>query len=45
MANYLANQIILGKLTYSFVITRKPDFKIDIDAYLTVQGRPDLITQ
>ena len=44
MAAYLANQIILGKLTYDLVITRKPELKDEIDAYLTVQGRTDLIT-
>lgn len=44
MAEYLANQIILGKLQYSFVISKKPELKEAIDAYLIDKGRQDLIT-
>jgi hypothetical protein len=35
--------IIAEKYTYAFVIERRPDFKAEIDAYLTEQGREDLI--
>lgn len=45
MAAYLANQIILGTLEYSFVVTRKPELKADIDNYLTEKGRADLIVE
>lgn len=36
--------IIKGAYQYDFVVTRRPDLKADIDAYLTEQGREDLIT-
>lgn len=45
MADYLANQIILEKLDYTVVITKKPALKAEIDAYLTAQNRSDLIAQ
>jgi len=44
MAEYLALQVILGKLSYATVVARKPDFKNAIDIYLTDKGRQDLIT-
>ncbi len=44
MAAYLANQITLGKLTYDLVISKKPELKSDIDAYLTEKDREDLIS-
>lgn len=43
MAVYLANQIIMGKLDYATVITKRPDLKDGIDAYLTEKERQDLI--
>jgi len=45
MTAYLANQIILERLTYSEVITKRPDLKTGIDAELSWRGREDLITQ
>ena len=44
MADYLAQQIIYGNLAYDYVISKKPNLKAGIDAYLISQGRPDLIT-
>lgn len=35
--------IISGRYDYTFVVNRRPDLKADIDAYLTEQGRTDLI--
>ena len=35
--------IIKGTYQYEFVVTRRPDLKADIDAYLISQGREDLI--
>ncbi|MDP4146594.1 MAG: hypothetical protein Q8936_19315 [Bacillota bacterium] len=45
MADYLAQRIIDGAYTYDYVISKKPQLKEGIDAYLTLQGRQDLITQ
>jgi len=45
MADYMAQRIIDGAFTYAQVITKKPDLKTGIDAYLTAQGRQDLIAQ
>lgn len=45
MADYLGQRIIDGAYTYSYVIGKRPDLKDGIDAYLTEQGRADLITQ
>lgn len=44
MADYLAQRIIDGRFTYAEVIAKKPNLKTGIDAYLTAQGRQDLIT-
>jgi len=35
--------IIAGRYEYSFVVSRRPDLKVDIDTYLIEQGREDLI--
>lgn len=43
MADYLASRIIDGAFTYTFVISKKPNLKDGIDAYLTAQGKADLI--
>lgn len=45
MAAYLAQRIIDGAYTYDFVISKRPDLKTGIDAYLREKGREDLITQ
>ncbi|MGG3846687.1 hypothetical protein [Aeribacillus pallidus] len=45
MAAYLAQRILDGAYTYDFVIQRRPDLKVGIDAYLQEKGREDLITQ
>jgi hypothetical protein len=44
MAAYLAQRIIDGAYTYSFVISKRPDLKEGIDAYLIEKGRSDLIS-
>lgn len=43
MAEYIAQRIIDGVYTYDFVISRRPDLKAGIDAYLTEKGRTDLM--
>lgn len=40
---YLAEKIITGELEYSFVISKRPDFKAGVDAYLTASGHGELI--
>jgi hypothetical protein len=44
MADYMGQRIIDGAYSYSYVISKRPDLKTGIDAYLTEQGREDLIT-
>lgn len=34
MVAYLVNQIVLGNLTYQEVVTKRPDLKDKIDAYI-----------
>ena len=43
MAGYLAMRIEAGKLDYTAVITRYPQFKVDIDIILVDDGFQDLI--
>jgi hypothetical protein len=43
MAEYMGQRIIDGVYTYSYVISKRPDLKTGIDAYLTEKGRNDLI--
>jgi hypothetical protein len=45
MAAYLAQRIIDGAYTYDYVISKRPDLKAGIDAYLREKGREDLIAQ
>ncbi|KYC67161.1 hypothetical protein [Heyndrickxia coagulans] len=45
MAAYIAQRIIDGAYTYNYVISRRPDLKAGIDAYLAEQGRTDLMGQ
>ena len=45
MAAYMGQRIIDGAYTYTYVISKRPDLKAGIDAYLTEQGRQDLIAQ
>lgn len=45
MAAYMGQRIIDGAYTYAYVINRRSDLKPGIDAYLTEQGRADLIAQ
>jgi hypothetical protein len=45
MADYMATRIISGVYTYDYVISKRPDLKEGIDAYLVQEGRQDLITQ
>lgn len=44
MANYYAQRIIDGALDYETVVTKKPQYKEGIDAYLISKDRQDLIT-
>ncbi|WP_243299144.1 hypothetical protein [Bacillus litorisediminis] len=44
MADYMGQRIIDGAYTYDYVISKRPDLKTGIDAYLTEKGRADLIT-
>lgn len=37
MIAYLVNQIMIGKLTYNQVITKRADLKEAIDTYITDQ--------
>ena len=43
MMDYLASQIIKGKLTYQKVMTKFSKHKEEIDACLRKEGREDLI--
>jgi hypothetical protein len=43
IVKYLAEKIISGELEYSFVIGKRPDLKVGIDAYLVENGHGDLI--
>lgn len=43
MALFMAMRIMEGKQDYTLVVTKRPDLKDDIDTYLLVQGRGDLI--
>ena len=45
MAGYLAMRIEAGKLDYTAVITRYPQFKADIDTILINDGFQDLIPE
>jgi hypothetical protein len=45
MAAYMGQRIIDGIYTYDYVISKRPDLKEGIDAYLSSKGRQDLITQ
>jgi hypothetical protein len=45
MASYLAQRIIDGAYSYNYVISKRPDLKEGIDAYLREKGREDLIAQ
>jgi hypothetical protein len=43
MFRYLAQRIIDGALQYDAVITRYPNGKTEVDEYLTIKNREDLI--
>lgn len=45
MADYMAEQIIKGHLTYQKVMTKFSKDKERIDAYLREKGREDLIEE
>jgi hypothetical protein len=45
MASYLAQRIIDEAYTYDYVISKRPDLKAGIDAYLISKSREDLIAQ
>lgn len=43
MAQYMAQRIIDDVYTYAYVIGKKSNLKVGIDAYLIKKGRTDLI--
>lgn len=43
MAAYLAMRIEAGKLDYTSVVAKYPQFKAEIDAILVADGKQDLI--
>jgi hypothetical protein len=43
MAAYMGQRIIDGVYTYDYVISKRPDLKVGIDAYLLSKDRSDLI--
>lgn len=43
MAAYLAQRVMDGKLYYSAVVSKYPQYKSDIDQILVGEGRQDLI--
>ena len=45
MAGYLAMRIEAGKLDYTAVIARYPQFKVDIDTILINDGFQELIVE
>lgn len=45
MAPYLALQIMKGKLDYTAVVTKFPQYKSDIDVILIVEGKENLIIE
>ena len=45
MAGYLAMRIEAGKLDYTVVVVRYPQFKADIDTILVNDGFQDLIAE
>lgn len=44
MGAYLGQRIIDNAYTYEYVISKRPDLKVSIDAYLIQENRGDLIT-
>lgn len=44
MAEYIGQRIIDGTFKYEYASSKKPTLKVGIDAYLTEDGREDLIT-
>ena len=45
MADYMGMRILDGAYTYDYVISKRPDLKQGIDAYLISKDKQDLITQ
>ena len=43
MSAYMAQRIIDGIYAYAFVMSKRPDLKTGIDAYLIEKGRSELI--
>lgn len=41
---FMGNRVIYAGTDYTTVVTKRPDLKAELDAYLTEQGREDLIT-
>ena len=45
MADYMGQRIIDGVYTYAYVISKRPDLKAGIDAYLIANGYGHLIVE
>ncbi|QJD86724.1 hypothetical protein [Cohnella herbarum] len=43
MAAYMGQRIVDGVYTYEFVIGKRPDLQVEIDAYLVSKDKEDLI--
>jgi hypothetical protein len=44
MSAYIGQLVIDNTFTYAYVIGKRPDLKVGIDAYLTANGSATLIT-
>lgn len=42
---FLGQRIISGVSDYTFVVTNRPDLKVELDSYLTEKGYTHLIVQ
>lgn len=45
MAIYMGSRILSGALDYAYVVSKRPDLKEGIDAFLIEKGREDLIVE
>lgn len=45
MADYMASRIIEGAYDYTYVVTKLPNLKAGIDAYLILKEKEELIVR
>ena len=45
MAIYMGSRILSGALDYAYVVSKRPDLKEGIDAFLIEKGGEDLIVE